>query len=225
MWKKIISGLFVLGIVSLLGFFTYATIKGTKKNEQKTINPKKASKKKKAKQNKPKNFPEVNRVTSPPPTNPPPPQHIVLKKTEEESALPQTNDFDETKVTAKEEVVVEKELPKSVTPPLLSAELLEKALADMQIKNWKDAIQLKYGPNQGSKIIDPQNNYQIVDFVLIPDLFQKMVIKEVAKRINFADLIISFVYHKDLKKVKVKIVFKEEITINQTLYFQVQATT
>lgn len=81
---------------------------------------------------------------------------------------------------------------------------------------------MKYKQNQVSVTSNSINDYQIVDFALEPDVFQKLLINQIAKKINFADLKITFAYSRDFKKVKVKTVFKDKTTVSKTLFYQLE---
>lgn len=218
MWKKIASSCFVLSITLLLGFLTYTTITA-KNNDQKVATDQEKTHQQKAKSKTSNQTPSTTDSSK---------DKKVITVGGGESATKQklsltTRPIAQDRAPHREATTSQEKLKKTVTTlEPLSKALLNRALQNIDLKAWKTTVQLKYQDVGNKKWFEVTNDYQIVDFLLDPDLFQKMILEAVAKRINFADLIITFNYDDDLKGVAIEIAFAKKTTVTKTLYYRLE---
>lgn len=222
----------VLSIVGLLAFYTYSTINKANKKDNASKTNSSSTTAKPSSTSPQTTSKQIDIRKNIEQSNPKPTIKISQVKVGSSVATVQSdgNKQQSQKTTVKEAIVKTPITPKSkanselIPNPQEEAKrkqlLLDRALAQMQLKNWKKAVEIEYAPNQNQPAIDPVNNYQIVNFKLIPDAFQKMIIAAIAQRINFTDLIVTFNYQTDYKAVAVKVALKNDKNITKTLNYQ-----
>ncbi len=156
-------------------------------------------------------------------------RYFLPKKTEIKS---EDIKLSEKKVATKEEdwttkTIIEKEqtldevFDSDEEKWVVNKKLLTQVVQKLNLSGWKETVIPSYKKDDSAKNV---NDYQLDDFAIQTDSFERMVLEQIAKKINFADLVVTFTYYQGFKQVKIKVAFKAREDIFATINYQLLAT-
>ncbi len=122
------------------------------------------------------------------------------------------------KVTNPDEILINSKKPEKIE--IFSPYFLQKTFENLKITNWKEAVVLNYEKEKKDNLFD--NNFKIKNASFQNDIFQKLLLEAIAKKLDFEDLLITFEYFDDFTKIKVTIAFHQKPNIFINKYYQIK---